>query len=291
MAVAKLGIDGRYRASAPEEVGEPGSLIGRLRDRTATSASALLGFDFPIGLPAAYATSAKISDFEGFLGDLSPHSSFFRVCRKPDEISLSQPFYPYAPGGTRRRHLETGLGIPFSELFRRCDRTNAQRPEAGALFWTIGAKQVGKGAIAGWKEVLGPALSKGKLRLWPFAGTLPELLQPGVLVAAETYPAQYYSGIFPALGGSKRDAAVRSSVASRILEWSEQNGISLTSELDAQIRQGFPHGADDAFDAAIGLLGMIAAIQGYSDQSEPSDSVVRKIEGWILGQPKLAGLE
>lgn len=49
------------------------------------------------------------------------------------------------------------------------------------------------------------------------------------------------------------------------------------------IEQGFPNG-NDAFDAVIGLFGMLEVVLGYRATGEPIDKAVSDIEGWILGQ-------
>jgi hypothetical protein len=52
-----------------------------------------------------------------------------------------------------------------------------------------------------------------------------------------------------------------------------------------EIEDGFgPGGGDDRFDAAVGLFGMLNVVLGRRPSGEPDDPVVRRIEGWILGQ-------
>lgn len=38
------------------------------------------------------------------------------------------------------------------------------------------------------------------------------------------------------------------------------------------------------FDAVAGLLSMLAVVGGERESGPPEDAVVRKVEGWILGQ-------
>src|SRR5262249_32071310 len=149
----------------------------------------MIGFDFPIGLPLAYARTAGIGSFPEFLGVLGapPWEEFCLVARRPDEITLRGPFYPQAPGGARRDHLRVALGLSERELRRRCEGNDAE-----TLFWTLGSKQVGKGALAGWR-MLAAAQRDPDIALWPFAGSLPDLLDGGSrIVAVETYPREYY---------------------------------------------------------------------------------------------------
>src|SRR5512144_3089945 len=69
IALARLGQDGRYQAQAPEPVGQAEGLLGRLREAAGKGAGILAGFDFPIGLPYAYAQKAGIASFLSFLDE------------------------------------------------------------------------------------------------------------------------------------------------------------------------------------------------------------------------------
>ncbi len=285
MAKAVLA-DGRYIAEPPQLVGELDTFLDRVRDRQFPKSSTIIGFDFPIGLPRAYADKAVIKNFLSFLSSLQPNAPFFEVCRLAPEISIERPFYPHAPGDTQRNHLTEALGIAFEHLLRTCDQATEDRDEASALFWTLGAKQVGKAAIVGWRDILIPALTDEEIKVWPFHGELNSLLQSSPVVLAETYPTQYYKGIFGALNGSKGDQEVRLERAQRILAWTDSKSqhLQLSPELRSEIKAGFNNG-DDAFDAAIGLFGMIDALHTWSPASEPTNPTIRSIEGWILGQP------
>jgi len=54
---------GFYRALPPELAGPPANLLARLRAAAGPSSCVFLGFDFPIGVPAAYANLASVQDF------------------------------------------------------------------------------------------------------------------------------------------------------------------------------------------------------------------------------------
>ncbi len=281
---------GRYRAEAPALAGELSTLFQRIsatqsENVPTESVSALIGFDFPIGLPRAFADLRKIPAFLPFLQTLHPESAFFNVCRTRDEICLERPFYPHAPGSKKREHLTEGLGIPYSQLLRTCDQPRKNRAEAAALFWTMGAKQVGKAAIVGWRDMLTPAIRSQSIKIWPFHGRLNQLLKPGNLVVAETYPAEYYRTLFQSLKGSKTDQAVRAKAAPALSEWIEARAsqLDIAPELAHQIQLGFPQG-DDAFDAVIGLFAMLDVVWGLRTEGAHPDPAVSPIEGWILGQ-------
>ena len=82
------------------------------------------------------------------------------------------------------------------------------------MFWTLGANQSGKAAIAAWQSLILPALqANAQLRLWPFEGPLSSLLSPGSVALAETYPAEALRHLGIRLRGSKRRHADRCATA------------------------------------------------------------------------------
>ena len=65
-------------------------------------------------------------------------------------------------------------------------------------------------------------------------------------------------------------------------------GVRLTAAARNAVHDGFP--SDDAFDAAVGVLGMVAVLRGCRPAGPPAPAdppaparAVRTIEGWILG--------
>jgi hypothetical protein len=162
----------------------------------------VVGFDFPIGVPAAYADLVAIHDFRSEIIQFGAGrwSDFFTVAAFAEQISLLRPFYPAVAsvkGQVSRRHLHEGLGLDRQALLRGCHRAAGVRGDAEVLFWTLGGKQVGKGAIHGWREVLQPALRDPTLdvALWPFEGRFYDLIAERRITIAETYPAEFYSHI------------------------------------------------------------------------------------------------
>jgi mannose-6-phosphate isomerase-like protein (cupin superfamily) len=277
--------DGGWRVGPPRPVGEVSTLLPRLAEQ-AGGGCALVGFDFPIGLPAAYAERAGITSFREVLPELGrgEWARFFDVAERPGEISPRRPFYPRRPGGTSREHLHAGLGLDGDALLRRCERATATRRAAAPLFWTLGAQQVGAGAIVGWRDVLQPALAKGALdvALWPFDGRLEDLFAPGRLVVAETYPTDIYGQLGISFAGrGKHDEGARAALGEALVAWAGRLGLELEPELDQGLRHGFK--SDDAFDAVVGLFGMLNVVSKYRAPGEPDDERIRGIEGWMLG--------
>jgi hypothetical protein len=200
-AQASLETDGRYTARNPNRIENHADLIPAISRQLGRKNCAVVGFDFPIGIPASYARLAGVRDFKRFLLGLGDETwvDFYKVARTPPEISIRRPFYPLAPGKSRHTHLLSALSLDsIDDLRRECEKQRTGRRAACPLFWTLGANQVGKGAILGWQEVLAPALREAKhTKLWPFDGRLNDLLVPGRIVIAETYPAESTDGSFP----------------------------------------------------------------------------------------------
>jgi hypothetical protein len=249
----------------------------------------MAGFDFPIGLPREYATAAGISSFPPFLDGVGspPWEEFCVVARRASEITLQRPFYPAAPGGTRRQHLYLGLGLGRAGLRRRCEGTDAE-----TLFWTLGGKQVGKGALAGWQLLAQARRRAPGIALWPFDGPLPGLLNgDGRIVVAETYPREYYRHFRPAgpqpARWSKRRRQDRLTWIPGLLQWAESLAVTWDAGILRRAGEGFSDGknGEDEFDAVVGLLAMIGVVTGAVPSGEPGDDpAVAAAEGWILGR-------
>ena len=284
-AKATLGTDGHYTAYAPKLVGNLGSLIEQLSREAGETGCAFAGFDFPIGVPEFYARRADISSFRTLLERLGHHKwkDFCSVCDDPDQISMHRPFYPNGKYKGRRMHdLFRGHGVSSLEpLLRQCERGGNGHKQACCLFWTLGPNQVGKAAIIGWRDVLAPAMRN--VSLWPFDGSLPSLLLPGTVVVAETWPAECYGwfSTVPLRGKGNQDD--RKEFGTSHLRWADDQSVLLEDGLRNEIQGGFPQG-DDAFDAVVGLFGMLQVCLGQREPGEPNESIIWEIEGWILGR-------
>lgn len=318
LVCAVLQDDRHYLALPPELAGEPGTLVRRLWERSGKAGPVLIGFDFPIGLPRKYAQRCAVADFLSLLPELGRHAwrDFYKPAESPQAIHLRRPFYPQRPGGARQAHLTQALGVDsIDDLRRFCELPYPGRRAAAPLFWTLGGQQVGKAAIIGWREVLAPALIQTRIPffIWPFSGTLTQTLQPGRVVAAEVYPAEFYAHLdirFPApiavtertnatpqFGRGKRSQAGRRANAPALLAWARRAQVRLASQLEAAIRAGFgshPQ-ADDPFDALVALFGTLNVLLGFqapeAEKFPPAISgTIRRVEGWILGQQGLPNM-
>jgi hypothetical protein len=294
MAVARLA-EGVYELAPPEPVGDTPSLLFRL-GRRAEGALFTVGFDFPIGLPAAYAKRAGI---QSFVEELPRFGSgrwvrFYELARSANDVSVHRPFYPHGTDGVSQRALFDGLGVAnMKELLRECERGQG-RPAACCLFWTLGGNQVGRAAISGWREVLAPALAQSAMRvsIWPFHGSLRALMPASGCIIVETYPAEagLHIGLdAPGRGWSKRRQADRQRQGRRLLEWAAKRPeVTISSGLRQAVLAGFSASSsgEDQFDAAIGLASMLEVITGRRADGTARSPAALQVEGWIFGQPQ-----
>ena len=251
-----------------------------------------LGVDLPIGLPRAYAAGLPERDFLHFLATIATRPDFFQVCATLAEVGPARPFYPARGirGMTRAAHA-AALGLDgAAALSRACDRATAERPAGAPLFWTLGANQSGKAAIAAWQHMLLPALASGEdVRLWPFAGAYRGLLAPGAVALAETYPAEALRHLGMRLKGSKRRQADRAAVASQLAGAMAALGVLPDPELQQATADGFGGDAagEDRFDCVLGVLCVLNVLAGNRPDTAPADPWIRRWEGWVLGQTAL----
>lgn len=275
----------------PRPVGDPAVFLDVLRAE-AGRAPVALGVDLPIGVPRIYAAQRPEPGFLAFLETIRGWPDFFLVCEALTDIRPDRPFYPARgiKGMTRASHaLALGLG-GASGLSRLCDRATAERPPGAPLFWTLGANQSGKAAIAAWRDMLLPALALGdRVRLWPFEGPFRALLAPGTVAMAETYPAEALRHLGIKLPGSKRRQADRAAVARPLLMAMERLDARPEAALVEAVTGGLgsdPSG-EDRFDCLLGVLCVINVLAGHRPDTTPDDPWLTTWEGWVLGQTAL----
>jgi hypothetical protein len=175
VAASAEQADGTYIAHASAPVSAFGDLPQRLGLRPGElPGGTLLGFDFAIGVPESFARLAGIDRFSDWLQQLEPSSPLFEIANEIEQVSLQRPFFPRniavrSPGIKQRFH--DALGLSARDVLRRCDRGHAKRGPASEMFWTLGAKAVGKATLSGWRDVVRPALAErhDRYAIWPFA--------------------------------------------------------------------------------------------------------------------------
>lgn len=293
--------DGQWLLTGPCEVNvkAPDDLLQAVGVATGSNDCTLVAFDFPIGVPAGWGAKTGASDFAALLPKLGRNewSEFFEVAKTPDEISITRPFYPNAPGGTSREFLWEALAIDPEQGLRACERPlPGVHSGASPLFWTLGGKQVGKAALSGWALLQAP-VDRGECVLWPFAGELDELVRPGEVIVAESYPGAYYAPLGGPKGGSgwsKRKQADRKALFAEPLvtgagAWGPQTwraAARFSPRLCDAITTGFSSTSvgEDQFDAVVGLLGVLDGLDASEAWApDDADGSIRTWEGWILG--------
>ena len=305
LTVARRGTNG-WRLTAPRLVGDVPTLLTRLIAEAEGGAVAL-GVDLPIGLPRAYAAGRPERDFPGFLRNLGALPEFFTVCGRVEEIRPDRPFYP-ARGIAGMTRLSQAVALGFADasaLSRDCDRATAERPAGAPLFWTLGANQSGKAAIAAWQWLILPALAdraltsralasrapgnRAALRLWPFEGAFRSLLAPGSVALAETYPAEALRHLGIRLRGSKRRHADRCAAAGALMTAAAQQAATPDDAMRLAMRDGFAADAagEDRFDSVLGVLCVLNVLAGRRPDTAPGDPWIQRWEGWVLGQTAL----
>jgi len=287
--LARRGPRG-WRVEAPVPVGDPAAFAAAL---LAKGAPAALGLDLPLGLPRGYAARRPEAGFVEFLAARAGDAAFFEVNAGLETVCDARPFYPARPakGMTRLGHARAlGLG-GGADLSRLCDRATSARPAGAPLFWTLGANQSGKAAIAAWRDWLAPVLAAGApYRLWPFDGELRALLAPGRLALAEVYPAEALRQLGLRMpGGGKRRHAARAALAPDLLAVARAVGAEPSRAFREMAEAGFGTDAagEDRLDCALGLLAMLPVLDGARADFVPDDPWVRAWEGWVLGQAEL----
>ena len=266
-----------------DHTGEPARFLDELFDQ---SKRTLAGFDFPIGLPALCLEKAGLEFHQLLLSPLSRRAKrFLTPVETLFDVSPNRPFYRKHPKGGRHADLWQRLGCTaFDELLRDCDKKTDQRNRAESIFWTVGARQVGKAALSGWQDILIPAMAR-TARLWPFDGPLASL-DSNILTLAETYPAEAYHQIGLRRPVGKRSQQGRTVACHGMLEWASRHRVSFAAEIKQSMLNGFGAGGEgeDPFDALAGLCGMIEVVDGRRAEAPDPTTRIRRGEGWILGQ-------
>jgi hypothetical protein len=290
ITVARRSTAG-WTLTAPRSVGDVATLLTRLTTE-AEGGPVALGADLPIGLPRAYAATRPEADFPAFLRSIALMPDFFTVCPTLEDVRPDRPFYPArgVAGMTRLSHAQA-LGLAdASGLSRACDRATAERPAGAPLFWTLGANQSGKAAIAAWQHLILPAIASGaKLRLWPFDGPFRALMSPGSVALAETYPAEALRHLGITLRGSKRRHTDRCATADALITAMDRMAATPDDAMRRAVLDGF--GADvsgeDRFDSVLGVLCVLNVLAGHRPDTIPPDPWIQRWEGWVLGQTAL----
>ncbi|HET6615906.1 MAG TPA: hypothetical protein VFH62_08465, partial [Dehalococcoidia bacterium] len=99
-------LDGEvYRLAVPVQLEGTAHLV-QTAAQLAKGGGAVLGFDFPIGVPTANARAAGIDRFLNLLPELGSGSwrEFFDIAERPNEVSIRRPRRAYFGSRVRLPH-------------------------------------------------------------------------------------------------------------------------------------------------------------------------------------------
>lgn len=280
--------DDGWQINTIEPVGELDAFRASLREMGRTQ-KVWLGLDMPIGFTSNWFDGANVKDFKALMELLETDvwQDFFDVCRLPEEITHQRPFYPKSSGkkgSVKRDHLIQALGLStFSDLHRRCELPTDARTAACPPFWTLGANQVGKAMLHGLQNLILPGFRDG-FNIWPYSGDLAACTNQSGVTLIETYPGEIY-GWLELSKLTKSSKSSRADAMIKICDYGTRYAISITPALMANIKDGFDpkQGKDDAFDALIGVMGLIDIAEGRRPENLPRTSAILEREGWIVG--------
>ena len=283
-----------YSVVAPKAVTDAEVWLADLVAEARGGKAVLVGFDFVIGIPKAYAKLVDRNSFIDFVKNVP--APFFEINSDIRDVSTTRPFFPRneqcwrsvnASKGQRRLAVAQQIGVDNEHaLLRRCEHATQMRGAGSPLFITSSAKQVGRATLFGWKEAIVPALRNARdvVRVWPFDGDLRDLVCPGSLTIVETYPTETYAHLGVGGQSAKQNQNWRREAAAQMLEV-VSDSVGPSSDLKALIDDGFggAETGEDPFDALAGALGMVLVAMGRDSADVPDDDIIRKVEGWILG--------
>jgi hypothetical protein len=133
---------------------------------------------------------------------------------------------------------------------------------------------VRQGGDRAWRDWLAPALAAGApVSLWPFDGRLHGLLAPGRVAVAEVYPAEALRQLGLRLDGSKRAEAPRRALAAPLRAAMARLHVAPSPALEGCVATGFGTDAagEDRLDCVLGLLALIAVLDGARPDHVPDD--------------------
>jgi hypothetical protein len=113
-----------------------------------------------------------------------------------------------------------------------------------------------------------------------------ELLTPGAVVIAETYPAEAMRHLQVRLRGSKRRQADRQALAAPLRDAIAGLKALIDTNLAQALEQGFgaDAAAEDRFDSLLGVLCVLNVLAGNRPDHAPQRDAILRWEGWVLGQ-------
>jgi hypothetical protein len=212
-------------------------------------AGILVAFDAPLGVPESFIEAVRktstVPRIDGFVDWLLAAS--LDHCKKAHDWSLSAPFFQVPAGDGALGRFEAAAKRYGVELRRRIEKQTGGK----SVFITAGLPgSVGSAARDIWQGLVAARKQGTPFSLWPFEGTLDELLLGGAPVVAEIYPRAAYSTALvdheprARMSLAKTDADTRRRAVHRLLSvrWVGATGVRFENLDEARANE-------DDFDA------------------------------------------
>lgn len=229
--------------------------------------SVLVALDAPLGVPATFLSAvARVQPIVppcGFLDVLKwakTQQNFFAATSRPEDWRVERPFFavPGVEGGLTA--YRTAAGRWGVHLDRRIDRLT----KAKTAFATSGIPgSVGSAACALWRELQTLLQPVRNFRVWPFEGSLDELIGTVPVIVGEMYPRAAYATALldseaaarPPLKVEKTNKTVRSAALIELLraQWVKRNAVHIENV-------DFAADNEDDFDACITCAALLRCV-------------------------------
>lgn len=156
----------------------------------------LATFDAPLGVPESYlAAAAKLprsgspTTFMELLKNASTWPRFFEATSNPAHWAVERPFFAVPAGPGTLTAYQEAAGRYGVNLYRDIDKAT----RAKAMFAKSGIPgSVGSATCALWQELAAQLGTARTFKVWPFEGTLGDLLRTNQIVVGEIYPRAAY---------------------------------------------------------------------------------------------------
>jgi 8-oxo-dGTP diphosphatase len=246
----------------------------QLRDRSGFAV--VIAVDAVLGLPTVYGRMTGTSGFRDAVTWLDAAGGLDAEVKEPADWTPARPFFRVPPGKGGLTRLVDAAGGPSSAKRQIEHRTGAK-----PVFAVSGIPgTVGSGSRALWKELA--AVAPEQIKLWPFDGSISELLSTQQVVLAESYPlAAYATALSPSLptpirriAKTRGEARIAALDELRQVEWIREYDVRLCDVRAAEANE-------DDFDA---MLTAAALVRLVASGRPLSHELVDPIwEGGILG--------
>lgn len=264
-----------------------GSVAHLIEHASSLASPVLIGIDAALGLPDPVWDSLRnqcsppprtFADF--LLADEVP-ADFFEPVTCPESWSPQRPFIRPPRG---RWSLQAFVDVSRQGLYRRID----SRLHANSMFVMAGISgSVGSGTCALWRELI-TLNHSSPVRLWPFHGSLHELMAHEDPIIGEIYPKACYGIALseslpaPLLSIAKTNRDTRRSIVAELqsARWLARANIQIR-DLDAALD------SEDDFDAVLSAAALTRLLLENA-QIESPDTVDRRAEGGVLGAASLS---